>query len=456
MAEPAGKGKSFFDRADQVAATSNWDFAIEMYAEGLKREPQNIERGYQKLWEVAVKRKVGGGKPAGFSDKRSHKNTGKDLAENLANTWYLIAKDPSGDELFSNALNLALELEFKDLIEWMCEILIERQKQMKKPSKRICVSIIDAAEPLKFYALAVTACQLALKAVPGDPVLDNRLRQLGAEFTLQKGRYDEKDKGFEESTKDREEQEDLMQEGKIIQSEDFLLRQIEKRRQEYLENLDVPGKINGFADALLKAGGKANEDEAVKILTDANKLTGAFQYKMRIGDIRSKQFKRLIRQLKKAGDLDKAKLAAKKQLAFEITDYKERVANYPTDLGMKFEYGRRLFLAGHYDDAIGTLQQAQRDPRNAIRVMSLLGQAFLKKTWWQEAIDTFERVLNSDITEDNARDIRYNLANAYEHLGELHKAQEQLSLLAQVDFNYRDVRNRLEAVRAKLKLAGEA
>ncbi len=455
MAEPAGKGKSFFDRADQVAATSNWDFAIEMYAEGLKREPQNIDRGYKKLWEMAVKRKVAGGKPASGKDKKSHKNSGGEPSENLVNTWYLIAKDPGSDELFSSALKLALELEFKDLVKWMCELLIERQKQMKKPSKRICVSVIDAAESLEFYAIAVTACQLALKAAPNDAVLDTRLGTLGAEFTLQKGRYDEKDKGFEETLAGTEEQKDLLEEEKIIKSEDYLLKQVDKARQEYLENLDVAGKVNAFADALLKAGGKTHEAEAVKILTDGHKLTGAYQYKMRIGDIHSNQFKRLIRQHKNAGNLDKAKLIAKKQLLFEISEYKERVVNYPTDLGIKFEYGRRLFLAGQSDDAIGTLQQAQRDPRNTIRAMNLLGQAFMKKTWWQESIDTFERVLATDITEDAAKDIRYNLAAAYEHLGELHKAQDQLSLLAQVDFNYRDVRDRLEAVRAKLKLAGE-
>ncbi len=56
------KGKAFFDRADQVAETGNWDFAIEMYLEGLRREPDNLQRGHQKLREVSLHRKVQGGK----------------------------------------------------------------------------------------------------------------------------------------------------------------------------------------------------------------------------------------------------------------------------------------------------------------------------------------------------------------------------------------------------------
>ncbi|MBT3279254.1 MAG: hypothetical protein HN909_03565 [Phycisphaerales bacterium] len=454
MADTAGKGKAFFDRADQVAATSNWDFAIEMYAEGLKREPENIERGYQNLWEVAVKRKMSGGKAAGFGDKRSHKTNGKDLAENLVNTWYLLAKDTSSDELFSSALKLAVDLEFQKLVRWTCEILVERQKQLKKPSKRACVAVIDASESLKYYDLAVTACQLALRAVPNDAILDNRLRELGAQYTLQKGRYAEDGKKFTDTLAGGEEaQRDLQESEQIIKSDDFLQRQVEKKRQEYLADPEVPGKINAFVDALLQLSGKVSEAEAIQTLTDAHKLTGAFQYRMRIGDIQSNQFKRLIRQLKESGDLDKAKLVAKKQLLFEISEFKERAANYPTDLGIKYEYGRRLYLAGQFDDAISMLQQAQRDPRSAVRAMNLLGQAFMKKTWWQEAVDTFDRVLKTDITEDAAKDIRYHLADALEHLGELNRAQEQLSLVAQVDFNFRDVRDRLEAVRAKIKLA---
>ena len=37
--DTAGKGKAFFDRGDQVAETGNWDFAIEMYLQGIGRDP---------------------------------------------------------------------------------------------------------------------------------------------------------------------------------------------------------------------------------------------------------------------------------------------------------------------------------------------------------------------------------------------------------------------------------
>ena len=58
-----GKGKAFFDRGDQVAETGNWDFAIEMYLQGIEREPDNVDQGHKPLRDVSMKRMAQGGKP---------------------------------------------------------------------------------------------------------------------------------------------------------------------------------------------------------------------------------------------------------------------------------------------------------------------------------------------------------------------------------------------------------
>ena len=54
--DPAGKGSQFFTRGDQVSETGNWDFAIQMYLEGIRREPENLERGHVRLRKVALVR----------------------------------------------------------------------------------------------------------------------------------------------------------------------------------------------------------------------------------------------------------------------------------------------------------------------------------------------------------------------------------------------------------------
>ena len=54
------------------------------------------------------------------------------------------------------------------------------------------------------------------------------------------------------------------------------------------------------------------------------------------------------------------------------------------------------------------------------------------------------------MSEDRLKEIRYNLGCCYEQLGDLTKAQEQFSHVAQVDFNFKDVRQRVEAIRTKI------
>jgi TolA-binding protein len=123
---------------------------------------------------------------------------------------------------------------------------------------------------------------------------------------------------------------------------------------------------------------------------------------------------------------------------------------------LKYELGRRLYLGARYDDAIASLQAAQRDPRRHVSALAYLGQSFVRKEWYREAADTFERALESELTEDRAKEIRYLLGDVLEKMGDLAKAQDNFSDVAQIDYNYRDVRERLESVRSKLDEAEKA
>lgn len=446
-----GKGDAFFNQGDQVASTGNWDYAIEMYCEGLKRDPGNIERGHQKMRDMGLSRTAQGGKPAGFRDKRGHKLGSKDPAENLANASFLWAKDPGSDMCMEQALKAAHASELPEVVRWVTETMLRSQADVPKPSKRLCVVMMEIAEKYEHFDQAVKACQLALVATPDDPKLDQKHGQLGALYTLKKGKYGEDEKDFTDSVANLEEQKRLLQQDSAVQSDEFLEKEIRRAKHEYDESPTVPGKINSYADALLKFEDDAHENQALEMLDGAYQKLGAYQFKLRQGDIRIRQYKRRVRELVEAGDREAAKALAREQLVFEVKEYQDRAKNYPTDMGIRYELGKRLYVGGKYDEAIGALQQAQRDPRRAVSATNLLGQAFMKKQWWREAVDTFTRVLRVDMPDDRTIDIRYNLGDCYEQLDELVEAEEQFSHVAQIDFNHKDVRDRLEAVRVKMR-----
>jgi len=447
----AGKGKAFFERAEEVASTGNWDFAIEMYIEGIRREPDNIDRGHQPLREVALKRKVQKGKSPGMIEQMKHGKS-KDPIESLANAQYLLAKEPGSVPFMQQVLKAAQAAELHTVAVWVGNILLESQRQAKKAKKPVLLLLIDAFADAEEYAMAINACEMA-RQLGDDGALYERQRDLSAKYTIKKGQYD-KEGDFVKGVKDLKKQQELIQKDSLVQDKRFLAEQVEQARKDYLETPTVQGKINGLVDALLKFEDESYENEAIDVLAKAAKDTGAYQNQVRIGDIKIRQMTRRYRKLVEDKDIEGAKAQARKQLEFELAEYTERVSNYPTDLPLKYELGRRQFLSSQYDDAIASLQQAQRDPRRHIPAMNYLGQAFTRKEWYREAAETYERVLTAEMTEDRAKDIRYNLGHVLEKMGKLVQAQDEFSRVAQIDYNYKDVRERLERIRKQLDEGG--
>ncbi len=443
--EQAAKSKPFFDRAAQVAETGNWDYAIEMYLQGINREPQAVERGHEKLREVALRRKASGGKSAGFLDKMKRKG-GKtpDLA--LHNAEWLMSRDPGDMSYWRLIVQAAKAGQWPDVARWAGKCLYELNRALPKPSKEVYGFLAQTYTDMKLWPEAVTACQAALNLDPSNGELQNMMRNVSAQATIEKGRYDQEG-SFTKSVKDMDKQIELLKQDQLSADEGFLEGQIRKARAAYEAEPTVAGKITGLVDALTRIEDEGYENEAIDVLTKAHADTGVYRFKMRIGDIRERQLKRRYSKLAKGEDKAAAQQAAKELLAFQLTEYAERAANYPTDLGLKYELGRLHLAAGQYDEAIAVLQQARRDPKRRIAAMSYLAQAFYKKGWFGEAAEFYEQALNSELNENQTKELKYSLGVVYEAQGKNDQALEQFSEVAQIDFNFRDVRDRIERLR---------
>jgi tetratricopeptide (TPR) repeat protein len=99
--------------------------------------------------------------------------------------------------------------------------------------------------------------------------------------------------------------------------------------------------------------------------------------------------------------------------------------------------------------AIPLFQESRNDPRLKTVSMDKMGLCFLLKGWQEDAIDIFTEALKDCQLQDNAigKDIRYNLARAYEANNQVAKAIEIYRKLAQTDFSYKDVGQRLDKLR---------
>ena len=129
--------------------------------------------------------------------------------------------------------------------------------------------------------------------------------------------------------------------------------------------------------------------------------------------------------------------------------FKERSEKYPTDLRIRFDLGVRRFSAGQFDDAIPLLQSARLDPKNRVSCSMYLGRCFLRKGYYDQAIPALEEALaGSEAADDElVKTTRYWLARAQEGAGNKQAAQETYGNILQADYNYRDVRARLDRLR---------
>jgi tetratricopeptide (TPR) repeat protein len=448
---PAGKGKAFFDRGDQVASTGNWDFAIQMYLDGLRREPENVARGHKPLRDVALKRKAQGGKPAGMVEQLKAGLTGvaKDPVEAMVNAEYMMAKDPGSLQNQVAVFKAALKLGHAEFIKFIADIVTEAMKIAKHPNKQLILQLTDAYAGIEEYPRAIMVADIGLKAFPDDGALLDAYRNYGAKDTIKAGKYGT-DAGFTESVKDLKGQLEQSQRDKLSQGRGFIEAEIKRTRLDYEANPTIPGKVDALVESLTKIDEDATEAEAIAVLGKAYEQTKAYRFKVRMDDVKIRQLRRKFHALKAAGDNDAAIALAKETLEFELKVYEERAANYPTDLGIKFELGRRQLTAGLVDDAITNFQRAVQDAKRRTACLDYLGQAFMKKKWYREAVDNYTRALEFETTEDRAKDLHYNLAAALTAMDKKEEALKHLSVVVQLDYNFRDVREKMENLRKEM------
>ena len=453
----AAKAQAFFDRALQARGRSNFDYAIEMYLEGLRYDPDALEGGHLALYELALLRQGKEGKKPSMME-RMKRLRGKHPLEQMLNAEYLFAKDPDHLHYAEAMLKAAMAGGYQRTVGWIANLVFQGNNAARRPSAHTYILLKDAYKSIGQFDKAIVACQLASKLKPENADLADEFKNLTAELTMARGRYDQEG-DFRQSIKDREVQERLQSQKAVVKTEDYRQTAIAEARKEYALDPNLPKNIFNLADTLSELQDNKGEKEAIELLEKAYKTKDDFSYKQRAGQIQMKRIRRKVRKAKSIAESRPGDNEAKTRLAqwnaklnsVELEHYRLCVENYPTDLQAKYEYGTRLVRNKKYDEAIPLFQEAQKDPRHKISTMDKIGLCFFYKGWYADAIDIFTQAIDAyDIKDDGvAKELRYNLARSYEQKGETEKALEIYRKIAQLDFGYRDVRRRVDKIRGQ-------
>jgi tetratricopeptide (TPR) repeat protein len=449
------KARVLFSRAEQVAATDNFDYAIDLYRQGLQLFPDALEDGHAPLRKLALIRQGKGGKKPSMMDQIKHSG-GKTPLDQLLNAEYLLAKDPDNLGYAEKMLKACAAAGCRRTGEWIAQLISDANRASVKPSFATYVLLKNCYSQMGLYTQAVKACEMALQLKPGDDVLRSELRDLAANMTMEKGKYG-KAAGFRESLNDKEYQDRLQSQDNVVKSDNVKQRSLSEARRQCQQAPTSTTNILQLAEALADMATEPAYTEAVALLNQSYEKTKDFTFRRKLFELEIKLLRKHIRQIQESLHGKAAEGQPAQELSVlivrldqkELDYYRQCAENYPTDMRFKYEYGRCLIKAKQYDQAIPMFQEARAEPRLRLAAMDKMGLCFLLKGWFEDAIDIFSEALKECPAQDGsvAKDIRYNLARAYESSNQTAKALEIYRKLAQTDFSYKDVSQRIDKMR---------
>ncbi|MBK7405291.1 MAG: tetratricopeptide repeat protein [Phycisphaerales bacterium] len=447
----------FFDRAKTVGETGSFEYAMQLWLGGLKHDPSSMY-GLEAFLNVAVNFK---GKPGKELLSVVDGKTPADKYLDAILAWGLkIADGPSA----VRAVEAAAKLNLGEQTHYMGEKAI--QVVRGKPKKDLYVRLMKAFGQVQAFDLAVVAGEQAVQMDPSDGTLASDVKNMSAQQTMRKGGFDQtgQEGGFRANIRDLDKQRMLEEADRTVKTEETVDRLIADMEAEYQRRPDDLPTIQSLAKRLLERGRPEDEDRAYRLLMTAFKDTKQFRFRQEAGRIRLRKGRRALMTYRdhaqqnpdNADAQAKYEEAQKKFLSMEIAELTLAVENYPTDLTLKFELGKRNFELGKYDEAIGLLQESKGDSRYRAQSLGLLGRSFQSMGWHDEAIATFRQAIDAQgmLSDELGLELRYGLmrsladkADSEQDLPSAEDAEKLASQIAIENFSFRDIRQRREELK---------
>ncbi len=220
----------------------------------------------------------------------------------------------------------------------------------------------------------------------------------------------------------------------------------------------TPTAIDAYLELADLLERDATVEQAEKVLAQALAASGndlKVQEHIEDRTLRWSRHKVLLAEKRLAdGDTPEARALVERlkgaQIKQEIDVYAARCARYPENVIWKYELAMRLKAAGNHTEAIKHFQQVVQDPRRKGAVSLELGECFQKIKQYQLAMRSYQAAVEAltDREPELRKRALYRAGVLATGLEDPDSARKYLSALAAIDFNYRDVAQRLDKLGA--------
>ena len=463
-----------FERAKQVLKKGDYDYCLQLLLACCKIDPANLTyRQELRQTQRAKYQNSGTGQSLAylrsmmsrFRMKRAMLR-GKYL-EALIQAELILMRNPwdlSTILLMSQAFE---ELGWPDHALWTLEQIRPTHPNDPKVNRPLA----RLYEKRGMFNQAIALWELVRKAAPGDIEAQSKGKDLAASQTIAKGRYEEVIKGTVSAPSAQAEAEtDIEQpalgadgEGEPTPREERKPRE-DRNPREVAAGLERIKQNPKNANAYLQLANiyrKAEQlDKAKAILEQGLEPTAnSFEITQELLDLDIEPFRQNLaiaeaaaRKNPKDAELPQVRASIAREVnARELEYYRRRSDRYPTDMVARFEMGLRLLRTGQIDEAIKELQTVRNDPRHHGKALYHLGMCFKARNNWKLAQRNFEECLKHLGEGETAlrKETMFYLAAGYAEAGDLERAIELGSDLANVDYNYKNIGTLIEEWQAK-------
>lgn len=457
------KARKWFEHAKSMADRFDYGYALFLYANGIKFDPESIS-AHEAMLETAIKYMNQEGKPASNKDLKAI-NDGSPVAR-MAAAEFAWFKDYRNPTLACRTLEAAVKAGQLEFGHWIAARVLNLVRSQKKVNKNALLSLMELFKKVHAWDEAIAAGEAALQLDPTDSALGHELKDLAAQRAMDQGGYEAaagEEGGFRKFVKDSDKQRELQEAEAISASADVETRNLERARLEYEKNPTQPDAINRYGQLLKRKGTPEALDKAYEVYMTGFETVKEYRFRMLAGDIQIDKLSRELRELEEQLEADaeneslKQEHAEKRKALLELqaNEYAERVMKYPTDRQRKYELGAVLFELSRCEEAMGQFQAAKEEPRLRVRAGHLLGRCFALESWHPEAIAEYREALEAiDVTEqDRELEIRYDLmvslielARSEQSLETAREALEICSTIARRNITYHDIRERRKEI----------
>src|SRR5688500_1986745 len=242
------RAKKVFERARVIADSGQYDYAIELFLQGLRYDPDQVNV-HKELRRISLTRKATGGKPLSKLKAMGLKRT-SDPKESMLNAEMLLAYDPGNIQHMIAVAKAAQKGEFRGTALWIGPLLLRANLDGPQDTNTFLL-LKEMYKDVGEYKLAGDALGYAAASKPDDADLQHELRSLAAKMTIQQGGYGAGG-DFRVSIRDADKQRALMEEEMDIRNVDAMAGIIDRTRREYEESGRDKAKLIKLVDVLAK------------------------------------------------------------------------------------------------------------------------------------------------------------------------------------------------------------